>query len=93
MTITSTCCSSGGLDPPHRYRLPWGRAARRDIPVVPVGGDPSPRPEAGPSKTSSCNTRDVFSEVPGRTTVAQHDIKTAPGVTVRVPPLPGPGRL
>ena len=30
--------------------------------------------------------RDVFSELPGRTTIAQHDIRTAPGVKVRVPP-------
>ena len=30
--------------------------------------------------------RDVFSELPGRTTVAHHDIRTAPGVKVRVPP-------
>ena len=32
--------------------------------------------------------QDVFSEVPRRTSVTQHDIKMAPGVMVRV--LPGP---
>ena len=30
--------------------------------------------------------QDVFSELPGRTTITQHGIKTAPGITVRVPP-------
>ena len=30
--------------------------------------------------------QDVFSEIPGRTTVSQHDIKTAPGITVLVAP-------
>ena len=30
--------------------------------------------------------REFFLDVPGRTTIIQHDIKTAPGVTVRVPP-------
>ena len=30
--------------------------------------------------------QDVFSELPGGTTVIHHDIWTAPGVTVRVPP-------
>ena len=30
--------------------------------------------------------QDIFSELPGRTTVASHDIVTEPGVTVRVRP-------
>ena len=29
--------------------------------------------------------QDVFSEFPGRTSAAHHDIRTAPGVMVRVP--------
>ena len=60
-------------------------AARRDIPVVPVGEDLTLAQKQDLEEVI-LQHQDVFSEVAGKTTVAQHDIKTAPGVTVRVPP-------
>ena len=66
---------------------PLSLAARREIPEVPVGEDLSP------SKRHDLDEiilqyRDVFSDLPGRTAVTHHDIRMAPGVRVRVPPLP-----
>ena len=58
-----------GANPP--APAPLVLAARRDIPVVPMGEDLSPA-----QKQDLEEHQDVFSEVPGRTTVAQHDIKT-----------------
>ena len=60
-------------------------AARHDIPLVPVGEDLGPAQKQDLEEVI-LQHQDVFSEVPGRTKVAQHVIKTAPGVTVRVPP-------
>ena len=72
-----------GADPP--APAPLVLAAQRDTPVVPMGEDLSPAQKQDLEEVV-LQHQDVFSEVPGRTTVAQHDIKTAPGVTVRVPP-------
>ena len=72
-----------GADPPAPE--PLVLAARRDTPVVPMGEDHSPAQKQDLEEVV-LQHQDVFSEIPGRTTVAQHDIKTAPGVTVRVPP-------
>uniref|UniRef100_A0A8C5BI86 Gypsy retrotransposon integrase-like protein 1 n=1 Tax=Gadus morhua TaxID=8049 RepID=A0A8C5BI86_GADMO len=60
-------------------------AARRDIPAVPMGEDLSPAQKQDLEEVI-LQHQDVFSELPGRTTITQHDIKTAPGITVRVPP-------
>ena len=62
---------------------PLGLPARRDIPEVPVGDNLSPSQKQDLEEVI-LQHQDIFSEVPGRTPVA-HDIKTAPGVTVRVP--------
>jgi hypothetical protein len=72
-----------GADPP--APAPLVLAAQRDTPVVPMGEDLSPAQKQDLEEVV-LQHQDVFSEVPGRTTVAQPDIKTAPGVTVRVPP-------
>jgi hypothetical protein len=56
-------------------------AARRDIPVVPVEDDLSPAQKQD-LEEGILQHQDVYSEVPGRTTVAQHDIWTGPGITV-----------
>ena len=66
-----------GIAPP--ALAPLGLAARRDIPVVPVGDDLSPAQKQDLEEVI-LQHQDVFSEVPGRTTVAQHDIRTAPGI-------------
>ena len=60
-------------------------AARCDIPAVPMGEDLSPAQKQDLEEVI-LQHQDVFSELPGRTTRTQHDIKTAPGITVRVPP-------
>ena len=64
---------------------PLALAARREIPEVPVGEDLSPAQRHNLDKVI-LQHRDVFSDLPGRTTVTHHDIRTAPGVRVRVPP-------
>ena len=71
-----------GADPP--APAPLVLAAQRDTPVVPMGEDHSPAQKQDLEEVV-LQHQDVFSEIPWRTTVAQHDIKTAPGVTVRVP--------
>ena len=76
-----------GTSPP--VPAPLGLAAQRDIPVVPVGDDLSPAQKQDLEEVM-LQHQDVFSEVPGRTTVAQHDIKMAAGITVRVPPYWNP---
>jgi hypothetical protein len=53
--------------------------------VVPVGEDLSPAQKQDLDEIVMQH-QGVFSEIPGRTSVAHHDIRTAPGVTVRVPP-------
>ena len=60
-------------------------AAQREIPKGSVGEDLSPAQKQDLGEVIMQH-RDVFSELPGRTTIAQHDIRTAPGVKVRVPP-------
>ena len=69
----------GGADPPDPASLVL--AAQHDIPVVPVGEDLSPAQKQDLSEVI-LQHQDVFSETPGRTSVAHHDIRTAPGVTV-----------
>ena len=64
---------------------PLGLVARRGVPVVPVGEDLSPDQKQDLADLV-LQHQDVFSELPGRTSVIQHDIRTAPGVKVRVPP-------
>ena len=71
-----------GANPPAQASLVLD--ARRDIPVVPSGEDLSPAQKQDLEEVI-LQHQDVFSEVPGRTTFAQHDIETAPGVTVHVP--------
>ena len=53
--------------------------------MVPVGEDLSPAQKQDLDEIVMQH-QGVFSEIPGRTSVAHHDIRTAPGVTVRVPP-------
>ena len=72
-----------GTTPPSP--APLVLTARKGIPDVPMGDDLSPAQKQDLSDVV-LQHQDVFSEVPGRTTVAQHDIRTAAGVTVRVPP-------
>ena len=67
------------------YSGPLVLAARRDIQGVPVGDDLRPAQKQDLEEVI-LQHQDVFSEVPRRTTVAQHNIKTAPGVTVHIPP-------
>ena len=64
---------------------PLGLPARRDIPEVPVGDNLSPSQKQDLEEVI-LQHQDIFSEVPGRTTVAQHNIRMSPGITVRVPP-------
>ena len=71
------------MDPPDP--APLVLAARRGIPVVPVGEDLSPAQKQDLDEIVM-QRQDVFSEIPGRTSVAHHDIRTVPGVKVRVPP-------
>ena len=66
-------------------QTPLVPAARCEIPEVPVGDDLSPAQKQDLDEVV-IQHQDVFSEIPGRTTASQHDIKTTPGVTVRVPP-------
>ena len=56
-------------------RTPLVLAARRGIPEVPVGDDLSPTQK---HDEVVLQHQDVFSEIPGRTTVSQHDIKRPP---------------
>ena len=72
-----------GANPPAQASLVLD--ARRDIPVVPSGEDLSPAQKQDLEEVI-LQHQDVFSEVPGRTTVAHRDIKTAPGVTCAYPP-------
>ena len=74
-------------DPAPPAPAPLALAARRDIPAVPMGEGLSPAQKQDLEEVI-LQHQDVFSELPGRTTVIQQDIKTAPGITVRV--LPGP---
>ena len=60
-------------------------AARDGIPAVPMGEDLSPA-QKHDLEDIVMQHRDVFSELPGRTTAAHHEVRTAPGVKVRVPP-------
>ena len=71
----------GGTDHPERAAM----AAPCNIPVVPVGDDLSP-PQKQDLGEIILQHQDVFSETPGRTSVAHHNIRTAPGVMVCVPP-------
>ena len=73
----------GTGDPPEP--VPVTLTVRADVPVVPVGDDLSPdqRQDLG---EIILQHQDVFSTTPGRTSVIHHDIRTEPGVTVRVPP-------
>ena len=73
----------GGADPPEP--APMALAARGGIPTVPMGEDLSPA-QKHDLEDLVMQHRDVFLELPGRTTAAHHDIRTAPGVKVRVPP-------
>ena len=61
---------------------PLGLVARREVPVVPVGEDLSPAQKQDLADLV-LQHQDVFSELPGRTSVIQHDIRTAPGIKVR----------
>ena len=74
-----------GRDNPHQVRLPWSwppgkpyRTSRWEM--------TSALPQKQDLRDIVLQHQDVFSEVPRRTTVAQHDIRTAAGVTVHVPP-------
>ena len=71
-----------GTTPPSL--APLVLAAQQAVPDVPMGDDLSPAQKQDLSDVV-LQHQDVFSEVSGRTTVAQHDIRTAAGVTVRVP--------
>ena len=62
----------GGVDPPDL--APLVLAARRGIPVVPVGEDLSPAQKEDLDEIVMQH-QDVFSEIPGRTSVAHHDIR------------------
>ena len=56
---------------------PLALAARREIPEVPVGEDLSPAQKNDLDEVVMQH-RDVFSNLPGRTTVTHHDIRTTP---------------
>ena len=73
----------GGGEPPNP--APLALSARREIPEVQVEEDLSPAQKQDLAAIIMQH-QDVFSEVPGRTTIAHHDIRTAPGVKVRVHP-------
>ena len=62
-----------------------GSTARRGVPDDPVGDDLSPAQKQDISEIV-LQHQDVFSEVPGRTIVAQHNVKTVPGALVCIPP-------
>uniref|UniRef100_A0A8C5C6I6 Gypsy retrotransposon integrase-like protein 1 n=1 Tax=Gadus morhua TaxID=8049 RepID=A0A8C5C6I6_GADMO len=64
---------------------PLSLAARQEIPEVPVGEDLSPA-QRHDLDDIILQHRDVFSDLPGRTAATHHDIRTAPGIRVRVPP-------
>ena len=64
---------------------PLALTARLDIPVVPIGENLSPA-QRQDLEEIVMQHREVFSDVPGRTRIIQHDIRTAPGITVCVPP-------
>ena len=72
-----------GTTPPSP--APLVLSARKGTPEVPMGDDLSPAQKQD-LRDIVLQHQDVFSEVPGRTTVAQHDIRTAAGVMVRVLP-------
>ena len=72
-----------GTTPP--VPAPMVLVARQGVPEVPMGEDLSPTQKQDLTDVV-LQHQDVFSEVPGRTTVAHHDIRTEAGVTVRVPP-------
>ena len=72
-----------GTTPP--VPAPVVLVARQGVPEVPMGEDLSPSQKQDLTDVV-LQHQDVFSEVTGRTTVAQHDIRTEAGVTVRVPP-------
>ena len=72
-----------GTTPP--VPVPVVLVTRQKVPEVPMGEDLSPTQKQDLTDVV-LQHQDVFSEVPGRTTVAQHDIRTEAGVTVRVPP-------
>ena len=69
----------------HRRMYVFSQVAQRGVPVVPMGDDLSPA-QRQDLEEIVLQHRDVFAELPGRTEVIQHDIRTAPGVKVRVPP-------
>ena len=56
-----------------QVRTPLVLPARRGIPEVPVGDDRSPAQKQDLDEVV-LQHQDVFSEIPGRTTVSQHDI-------------------
>ena len=72
-----------GGEPPDP--VPLALAARHEIPEVPVGEDLSPA-QKHDLDDLVMQLWDVFSVLPGRTMIAHHDIRTAPGVKVRVHP-------
>ena len=78
----------GGGEPPDP--APLALATQRQIPEVPAGEDLSPAQKQDLDHLVMQH-RDVFSELPGRTTISHHDIRTAPGVKVRVHPYRRPG--
>ena len=71
------------MNPPNP--APLGLVAQRAVPVVPTGKDLSPAHREDLEEVV-LQHRDVFSELPGRTEVIHHDIQTAPGMKVRIPP-------
>ena len=73
----------GSGDPP--VPPPLALMARTPSPDVPMGTDLSPAQRQEVSELVLQN-RDVFSDTPGRTTVIAHEIRTPPGVTVRIQP-------
>ena len=73
----------GGMEPPNP--APLGLVAQRAVPMVPTGEDLSPAQRQDLEEVI-LQHRDVFSELPGHTEVVHHDIRTAPGVKVRIPP-------
>ena len=74
-----------GGEPTPADPAPLSLAARQEIPEVPVGEDLSPAQRHDLDEIV-LQHRDVFSDLPGRTAATHHDIRTAPGIRVRVPP-------
>ena len=64
---------------------PLGLVAQHGVPVVPIEEDLSSAQKQDLEEVV-LQHRDMFSELPGRTGVIHHDIRTAPGVKVRIPP-------